>query len=318
MALAHRPTVPLRFQSSDWFAASIAMEPLERFVSDISMIGLGALGTALAKAQVRAGHDVTVWNRSPQRMTPLVELGAKAAESVCEAVKASSRIMVCVDNYAITKELLGAADVLPHLRGRTVVQMSTGTPGEARECETWLTACGADYLDVGWLPYPGDIGKEDTRILVAGSKTAFARSQAFFDCLGGETSYLGENIGQPTAVDLASFAIELGRYVGMAYANRLCESESVGLDLFASLYPEGNRVQQIAEIVHAGDFRLGSLHDGASIRVWGECVQRMQSQAKDTQSNSELSDFLSSIFKRAVAAGYGEEDLAALIKVLRD
>ena len=44
-------------------------------MSDISMIGLGAMGTALARAQVKAGHDVTVWNRSPQRMTPLVELG---------------------------------------------------------------------------------------------------------------------------------------------------------------------------------------------------------------------------------------------------
>ena len=46
-------------------------------------------------------------------------------------------------------------------------------------------------------------------------------------------------------------------------------------------------------------------------------MQRLQSQAADCQMNSELPDFLSGIFKRAVAAGIGEEDLAALIKVLR-
>lgn len=287
-------------------------------MNDISMIGLGAMGTALAKAQLKAGHNVAVWNRSPQRMTPLVELGAKRAGSVCEAVRSSSRIMVCVDNYAVTNKLLGETDVRTHLPGRTVIQMSTGTPGEARECEAWIRACEADYLAVGWLPYPGGIGQKDTRIVVSGSKEAFAHSQAFFDCLGGETSYLGENVGKPAALDLAAFSVSLAHYVGTAYANRLCEVEDVGLDLFASLYPEGSRERQMAEIVHAGDFRLGSRHDGASIRVWAECVQRMQSQANDTQMNSELVDFLSSIFKRAGAAGYGEEDLAALIKVLRD
>ena len=57
-------------------------------MSDISMIGLGAMGTALAKAQVKAGHEVTVWNRSPQRMAPLVALGAKEAENMAAAVQA--------------------------------------------------------------------------------------------------------------------------------------------------------------------------------------------------------------------------------------
>ena len=76
------------------------------------MIGLGAMGTALAKAQVDAGHEVTVWNRSPQRMTPLIELGARGAESVTVAVKTSPLIMVCIDNYTATNALLR-----PSIRG---------------------------------------------------------------------------------------------------------------------------------------------------------------------------------------------------------
>lgn len=112
-------------------------------MSDISMIGLGAMSTALAKAQVNAGHDVTVWNRSPQRMTPLVELGAKGAESVAAAVKASPLIMVCIDNYTATNALLRTDDVVVHLSGRSVIQLSTGTPSEARDSEAWLQARGA-------------------------------------------------------------------------------------------------------------------------------------------------------------------------------
>jgi 3-hydroxyisobutyrate dehydrogenase-like beta-hydroxyacid dehydrogenase len=286
-------------------------------MNDISMIGLGAMGTVLAKAQLKAGHDITVWNRSHQRMKPLVELGAKRAESVCEAVRSSSQIMVCVDNYAVTNKLLGETDVRRCFPGRTVIQMSTGTPGEARECEARIRECGADYLAVGWLPYPDGIGQKETRIIVSGPKEAFERSQPFLDCLGGETSYLGENVGKPAALDLAAFSVELAHYAGTAYANRLCEVEDVGLDLFASLYPEGSRERQVAEIVHARDYRLGSLHDGASIRVWAECVQRMQSQANDTQMNSELVDFLSSIFRRGGlrqrGSGCADQGVARLI-----
>ena len=296
----------------------MAMETLEIFMSDISMIGLGAMGTALAKAQVNAGHDVTVWNRSPQRMTPLVELGAKGAESVAAAVKASPLIMVCIDNYTATNALLRADDVVVHLSGRSVIQLSTGTPSEARNSEAWLQARGAAYLDGVIDPYPDGIGAADAQILFSGSKAVFEASEAFLKCLGGDLRFISEKVGAAAALDLADLSWSLGRYVGFAHGARLCEVEGVGLDLFAARHPEGNRMRELAEIIHAEAFALGSLHPGASIRVWEECIQRLQSQARDAGMSSEFPDNISGIFKRAIAAGIGEEDLAALIKVLRE
>lgn len=296
----------------------MAMETLEIYMSDISMIGLGAMGTALAKAQVKAGHDVTVWNRSPQRMAPLVELGAKGAESVAAVVKASPVIMVCIDNYAATNALLRADDVVPHLSGRTVIQLGTGTPREARDCETWLQACGADYLDGIIQPYPDGIGAADSQILFSGSKAVFKALRPFLKCLGGDLRFIGEKVGAAAALDLAGLSCSLGMYVGFAHGAGLCEAEGVSLDHFATLHPEGHRIRKLAEIVHADAFALGSLHPGASIRVWEECIQRLQAQARDAGMSSEFPDNISGIFKRALAAGIGEEDLAALIKVLRE
>lgn len=105
--------------------------------------------------------------------------------------------------------------------------------------------------------------------------------------------------------------------MGFAHGARLCEAEGVGANLLASQFEEGDRARELAEIVHAGAYALGSLHPGASIRVWEGVVGRLGSQARDAEMNSELPDFLSGIYQRAVAAGHGEEDLAALIKVLR-
>ncbi len=286
-------------------------------MSEITMIGLGAMGSALSLALLKAGHELTVWNRTAQKMAPLVELGADGAESVLEAVQASPLIMVCIDNYAATNQLLRSDDVVTHLAGRTVIQLGTGTPKEARDTEIWLKECGADYLDGAIDSYPDGVGAADGRILIAGSKAAFQHSEAVLKCLGGDLRYLGENVGAAAALDLAELSESLGKYAGLVHGARLCEAEGVGADLLASLFPAGNRARELAEIIHAGDFSLGSLYDGTTIRVWEEVVQRLQTQARDTGMNGDLPDYLSRLFKRAVAAGHGEEDIAALIKVLR-
>jgi len=286
-------------------------------MSDISVIGLGAMGSALARALLNAEHCVTVWNRSRQKMEPLVGLGADGAACVSDAVQASPVIMVCIDNYAATRNLLGADDIAASLSSRTLIQLSTGTPKEARESEAWLKDCGGDYLDGAIEAYPEGIGAADGRILVAGSEAAFARSEAFLKCLGGDVRFLGENVGAAAALDLAELSYDLGKYVGFAHGARVCESEGVAADLFASLFAKGDRARELAEIVHAGAYELSSLYPGASIRVWAGVVQRLRTQARDAEMDSELPDFIYGIFKRAIVAGLGEEDLAALIKVLR-
>ena len=60
-------------------------------MSDISTLGLGLMGSALARSLVKGGHGVTVWNRSPAKMQPLVDMGAAPAASVAAAVEASPR-----------------------------------------------------------------------------------------------------------------------------------------------------------------------------------------------------------------------------------
>lgn len=287
-------------------------------MSEISQIGLGSMGSALARAQIGAGRSVTVWNRTASKMEPLAALGATAADSVAQAVEASPLIMVCVDNYTITRQFLSGDDVVPHLAGRTVIQLSTGTPKEAREAQSWLADRGADYLDGAIESYPDGIGDENGRILVCGADAAFRRTQAFFTCLGGDIRYLGENAAAAAALDLAELSESLGKYTGLLHGACLCEAEGVSVGLLASLYPEGNRARELAEIVHGGDFTLGALYDGATVRVWEEVVQRLQTQARDADMNGELPDFLSRLFKRAVAAGHGEEDIAAVIKALRN
>lgn len=113
-------------------------------MSEASVIGLGAMGSALARAFLRDGHCVTVWNRTSAKAEPLVRDGAVLAPSAALAVGASPIVVVCVDNYEVTKTILGSNEVASSLSDRVLVQLSTGSPQEARDSEAWVRDQGAE------------------------------------------------------------------------------------------------------------------------------------------------------------------------------
>ena len=88
-------------------------------MSDVTVIGLGAMGSAIAKVQLLAGHTVTVWNRSPSKMTPLVEIGASSSSTFSEAIQASNHILVSVDCYASFDNLLNDDNTVSSLDSKT-------------------------------------------------------------------------------------------------------------------------------------------------------------------------------------------------------
>ena len=63
---------------------------------------------------------------------------------------------------------------------------------------------------------------------------------------------------------------------------------------------------------------VGAIHPGASVKTWEGCIELIQDHARREGLNSELPDFYSDLFNRAIASGYGEEDVASIVKVLRE
>ena len=207
-------------------------------MSDITAIGLGLMGSALARAIHRAGHDLTVWNRSPAKMQPFIDDGVAAAPDVVSAISASPVILICIDNYAVTNAIMQSNHVEPHLRGRTVVQLSTGTPKEARDASRWMATRDVAYLDGAILTGPDRIGTNEAQILLAGDEAAHKRAGGLLECLGGAVRYLGSNVGAASALDLAWLTTCYGRFMAIIHAANLCKSEDVGLEDIISLFAD--------------------------------------------------------------------------------
>jgi len=270
------------------------------------------MGSALARALCSAGHGVTVWNRSQGKAEALVQMGARTAASVAAAVQAAPVIVLCIDNYDSTRSLLEAAEIAPLLRGRTVVQFSTGTPAEARDAEARMQALGARYLDCAIMSYPERVGLAETRALVAGAKPAFEECRPFLQCFGGDLRYLGENIAAAAAIDLALLARGLSHRIGGIHAALLCQAEGVDVSVLASMFPGDVALGDIFERIGADRYD----DPGATITVWNAALTRIRQQAASAGIAGDVPDFIASLFDRAIAAGYGEQDIAALFKSL--
>ena len=241
-------------------------------MSKLTMLGLGAMGTAVTKTLIDNGHDVTAWNRSPGKIRGIVESGGQGAGSLKQAIEASQIVMVCIHGYKATRQMLDDPEIVPLLRGRTIMQMSTGTPAEARAAQTWINERGGHYLDCAITVYPSSIGRSDGQLLFSGEREAYDRCTPFLGCLGGDIRYLGTKVGAAAALDMAIVSRLVTITVATVYGIHICESEGVPLQQFTDMYPEGDRAHHLACKVATGRFDEDV---AATVGTSIECVAAM-------------------------------------------
>jgi 3-hydroxyisobutyrate dehydrogenase-like beta-hydroxyacid dehydrogenase len=282
-------------------------------MSDITVIGLGKMGLALARTILGSGHSVTVWNRSSVKSRGIVSEGALLASTVVAAIEASPIVLVCLNNYSTTREIIEFDQTLPKLKNRIFVQLSSGTPQEAIESNGWFNKNGAAYLDGAILGSPLIIGTDEGQIIVSGDNDAWEKCNPVLSCLCGNLNFAGTKIDSAKVLDLAFIVQRLGLFMGVFQGLLLCESAGVSLDVYESTIAADARVKLIARTIHNETFS----DPVNSIKLWKEALHHLHQQAQETNTNSEVLDFIEDKFQRAETAGIEEEDLAALIKLFR-
>ncbi|MCZ6724373.1 MAG: NAD(P)-binding domain-containing protein [Gammaproteobacteria bacterium] len=283
-------------------------------MSEITLIGLGSMGQAIAKTLLDHNVALTVWNRTAEKREALVNLGARGESDLGQAISASPLIIICVSDYAITHALLDQSEIVPLLRGKTILQLSTGTPGEVRKAHQWVVEQGGRYLDGSIMVYPQTVGTEAGQLLVSGAEAVYRDCETYLGLLGGDVRYLGEEIGAAAALDLAVVSRLTAITPGVIHGALICEAEGVSLEQFAAMYPPGDRAYSLAMTIHNNDFESNI---AASVNVAIGVATSIKRQSQELGINSDFPDFQLSLYKRAVAAGFQNQDTASQIRVLR-
>lgn len=161
---------------------------------EIGFVGLGVMGRYMAANLVRAGHLVTVYNRTPGRAEELMALGARVASSPREAALGRDAVITIVtDDAAVRAVSEGPAGVLAGLAaGALLIDMSTVSPATARDVAKEALTIGAGYLDAPVTG--GDVGARDgTLTIMAGGRVEdFDAAQPLLQAMGKRIVHIGE------------------------------------------------------------------------------------------------------------------------------
>ncbi|MFT3736868.1 MAG: NAD(P)-dependent oxidoreductase [Rhodocyclaceae bacterium] len=280
-------------------------------------LGLGIMGRAMATNLIRAGFDVTVWNRTPARCTPLVELGAKQAATPAEvAANCDITFAILADPAAARDTCFGPDGVLAGIGdGRGYIDMSTVDDQTARDIAGAIAERGGRFLEapVSGTKKPAEDGT--LVILAGGDRSLYDDAGPALDKLGKKRLHLGE-VGQGARMKLV---------VNMIMGSMLTAfSEGLSLGMKGNL--DG---AQILEVLDAGAMACPMFKGKGPMLLAGDYSTSfpLKHMQKDLRLAIALSEELgqtlhtatasNELFKRALLAGHGDADIAAVHGVIR-
>ena len=168
----------------------------------VAFFGIGLMGSRMAKRLRLAGHELTVFNRTPKKTRALRESGVAVAASPAAAVAAAEVVIAMVADAAALRELLQAPEVLSGFAGRTLIQMSTIAPAESEELAVKIHEAGGDYLEAPVLGSTPQAEKGQLIVMVGASPAQFERWRPLLSVFGPDPVLIGP-VGKAAALKLA-------------------------------------------------------------------------------------------------------------------
>jgi 3-hydroxyisobutyrate dehydrogenase-like beta-hydroxyacid dehydrogenase len=285
-------------------------------IKTISYLGLGTMGSGMASNLLKAGYQLTVWNRSAERCEPFARKGARVADTPADAVHDVDLVTYSLSNdRAVEEVVFGEKGILSGItEGQIAIDMSTVLPAMSlREGEAYAKR-GVDFLDAPVFGSKQESADAKLWIMAAGNKAIFEKVKPVLEHLGQTVHYFGKN-GNAAAMKLVGnliVALEME-----ALAEGLVLAQKAGLDL-----------NTVMEVVKVADFRSPllvsngqnilkrdfstsfalklMLKDAGLIKKFGESLESPIRALRVVEKN----------LASAVALGFGKENASALIKAL--
>lgn len=290
-------------------------------IGRVSVIGLGAMGSALARAFLAAEYSVTVWNRTAWKCAALAQSGAEIASSVEDALDSSRVAVGCVLDYAASVSLLHSPETSARLSQKTLVQLTTTLPKEAREEAAWAERHGIAYLDGAIQGYPQNMGTPKGVVLYAGPTAVFEATKLLLRCLGPNALFVGPDAGQASALaSCLTASFTAGSVLAFLQGAAICEAEGISIDTYLStvlthMMPGmvADTLQTCVRMIKSGSY-VGSQ---ATLDTWASSLRGKVSYAREIGVDSHQLETTLGYLERALSAGHGQDELPAVFECFR-
>jgi len=283
-------------------------------MTNIAFIGLGIMGSPMAVHLANAGHQVTGYNRSPEKTAPLVAAGGRAAVSIPEAVRDADVVAVMVpDSPDVQEVLAGSNGVFEHAKtGALVIDFSSIRPDVTTELAAQAQESGFRYLDA---PVSGgEAGAKNAAlsIMVGGSAEDFEAARPVLDAVGRTVVHVGPN-GAGQTVKAANQLIVAANIQVLAEAVVFLEAYGVdtkaALDVLGSGLAGSKVLEQKKANMLAREFE-----PGFRVELHHKDLGIVTSAAREAGVVIPLGALVAQLMASAKAAGDGGLDHSALLR----
>jgi len=287
-------------------------------MAKVGWIGLGNMGVPMSKNLIKAGFDVTVWNRTKSKADPVLADGAKWADSPKEiAEKCDFIITMVADGPTLHAVVLGENGVAAGLSAnKIVIDMSTVAPAESARVNGEIESKSCKFLRA---PVTGSTVVAQNAmlgILASGDKAAYEKALPLFEAMGKNQFYLGTD--EESRVMKLALNTMIGTTMQMM-AEAVVLAEKAGLD-----------VAQVCEVM-AGSavgsplvgYKVATVTEGAynpafSVNLMMKDFDLAFDAAKQYGVSMPVTAVTRQAFAAAAASGRGEKDIAVLTQVLEN
>ena len=286
-------------------------------MQNAGFIGLGAMGTPMAKRIVSAGFDLSVFDVRPENADPLVELGARRAGSPREAAEGAEALVLMVVNAEQAEDALfggdGAAEILSP--ESAVVVMSAVGPEAVRRIEGPLAGRGVRLLDA---PVSGGVARAergDLLIMAGGIADLFEEVRPLLAAMGSTVSHCGGSVGDGQSVKLVNQLL-CGVHVAVA-GEALAYAEALGLDprsVFETIrYGAANSfmLEDRGERMLEREFVPAK----SALDIFVKDMGLVRLAAVEQGFQTPLADAAHRLYEMGSSLGLGEEDDSGVVRV---
>jgi 3-hydroxyisobutyrate dehydrogenase len=196
--------------------------------SKIGLIGTGLMGSAMAKRLLDRNWDLTVYNRTAEKLAPLTDTKAIIAKSVEEVINNSEYIILMLTDKKSIAEVLFSNNRSPELSDKIIIQMGTIAPRESQDISKQIIDVGGEYLEAPVLGSIPEAKMGELIIMVGGEKALFDRALELLKNFSKEPQYIGA-IGRAAALKLALNQLISG--LTASFALSLAAISKTGVDI---------------------------------------------------------------------------------------
>ncbi|MBT2274258.1 NAD(P)-dependent oxidoreductase [Rhodococcus qingshengii] len=280
------------------------------------MLGSGMMGSALTRALLKGGHDVMVFDLDDAKMAPLVADGAKAASDSVELSAYGDVLVPSLPSYKGLQGFLGTEGVLPALQGKTVVQLSSGSPTTVQEFGKFIAESGVKYLEGRIKNYPKDVGNPGSKIIFSGDEDVYVEVRPVLAALAEHLVFVSPQLEAVSALDQAVVTASYGQIWGMMLAGRLCQAYGVPpLELLKLVRETSPLNLEDLEATGYPDLAAGKFRndlDTATITTWRDSADMVLDTIRAAGLDDSVFQGIQTLMRNAEKKGFGDRAIHAM------